>query len=86
MPKPKIRRRRPTYNEPTEKEVQQAWRDALIHSPRCLDDLEQTAMRQSFDPDPYKTAFNEGVRWLAGRLIGYTIDEPETKVLKNVDA
>ncbi len=81
----KTRRRRLTYAEPNEREIRDAWKAALTVHSICLDDLEQAVQMQSFELDPYKTAFNEGYRAMAGRLIGFTVDQPETKVNKNVE-
>ncbi len=87
----KTRRRRLTYAEPNEKEIREAWKACLSMHTTCLDDLEQIVQMDGREPrsdgisETNALWFNEGCRWLARRLIGFTIDQPEAKVQKNVE-
>ena len=86
MSKPRRKLLRVSFAQATEREVAQAWKDALTFQPNAVKDLQEIVQMQSYDGDALKMAFNEGYRSLAGRLLTFFLQEPdEGKVKRNID-
>lgn len=90
MPKMNGKPKRPTrlrltYRQHSQEEYVAAWKTALGTDGICLHYLYDIIADKTFDENPQRAAFQEGIRALARELVDFTLNNQQTKVERNLE-